>query len=229
MRNALLMGLLICGTAVFALDEEKRETTAKDDEQFVAKASASGQAEVQMGTMAARQATSPAVKKFAQQMVEDHTKANKELATLAEKLKFRTTEKLEPRYEEKSAELKKLSGEAFDRGYIAYQVKAHEEAVALFQKQAEKGASNELRAWAKKTLPTLQMHLKMARELSGREGGTTDRTDKDTKDRRDKDTKDKDTKDKDTKDRRDKDTKDKDTKDRGDKDRSDKDKGTKDR
>lgn len=198
MRNAILMGLVICGTAVFALDEEKRGTAAKDDEQFVAKASASGQAEVQISTMAARQATSPAVKKFAQQMVEDHTKANKELATLAEKLKFRTSEKLEGRYEEKAAEMKKLSGEAFDREYIAYQVKSHEEAVALFQKQADGGASNELRTWAKKMLPTLQMHLKMARELNGREGGASGRPDKDTKD---KDTKDRGDKDRGTKDR----------------------------
>ena len=45
-------------------------------------------------------------------------------------------------------------------------VKDHEKAVALFQKQAKSGDSPELKEFASKTLPTLQDHLKMARDLS---------------------------------------------------------------
>jgi len=44
-------------------------------------------------------------------------------------------------------------------------VSDHEEAVALFQKEASSGTDPDLKAFAQKTLPTLQEHLKMAQAL----------------------------------------------------------------
>jgi putative membrane protein len=43
-------------------------------------------------------------------------------------------------------------------------VKDHENDVSAFQKEADKGKDSELTSWAKQTLPTLQDHLKMARD-----------------------------------------------------------------
>jgi putative membrane protein len=62
----------------------------------------------------------------------------------------------------------KLTGEKFDREYAGHMVKDHEKAVALFEKQAKNGDAAELKDFASKTLPTLQEHLKMARDLSAK-------------------------------------------------------------
>ena len=58
-----------------------------------------------------------------------------------------------------------LSGEAFDRAFIAAQVKAHHEAIALFGQEISIGADPELKAFADKQLPALRDHLKKAEEL----------------------------------------------------------------
>jgi putative membrane protein len=68
--------------------------------------------------------------------------------------------------------LAKATGAEFDRAYMAGQVKDHEDAVALFEKESKDGKDQKLRAWAKETLPTLRHHLKMAREINKTLGGT---------------------------------------------------------
>ena len=60
------------------------------------------------------------------------------------------------------------SGAAFDRGFIEAQVKAHQEAVALFETQANGGGDAELKAFAQKQLPALRNHLKQAQDLQAK-------------------------------------------------------------
>ena len=57
------------------------------------------------------------------------------------------------------------SGAAFDKGYIDSQVKAHEEAISLFEKEANGGSDAQLKAFASKQLPGLRAHLKQAQDL----------------------------------------------------------------
>src|SRR5688572_26064977 len=52
------------------------------DAEFITLAGSGGLLEVQSSQLAAQRATSDEVKRFAQQMVADHTKANQEMATL---------------------------------------------------------------------------------------------------------------------------------------------------
>ena len=42
---------------------------------------------------------------------------------------------------------------------------AHKDAVSLFERYGKGGDNEDLKAWANKTLPDLQMHLKMAQDL----------------------------------------------------------------
>ena len=57
------------------------------------------------------------------------------------------------------------TGAAFDKGFIDAQVKAHEEAIELFEAEANTGSDAELKAFAAKQLPGLRMHLKQAQDL----------------------------------------------------------------
>src|SRR5688500_555593 len=58
-------------------------TDSPDD--FMKSAAQGGAAEVELGKLAAQKAADPEVKKFAQMMVSEHSKANAELKTLAGK------------------------------------------------------------------------------------------------------------------------------------------------
>jgi len=60
------------------------------------------------------------------------------------------------------------TGNAFDRGFVDAQVKAHQEAIALFEKQANGGDDSELKAFAQKQLPGLRNHLKQAQDLQAK-------------------------------------------------------------
>jgi putative membrane protein len=62
-------------------------------------------------------------------------------------------------------EMTDLKDDEFSEEYIDQQVDAHEDAVDLFGRYAEEGENAQLKAWAAKTLPDLQHHLKMAQDL----------------------------------------------------------------
>jgi hypothetical protein len=51
----------------------------------------------------------------------------------------------------------RLQGAAFDEAYMDHMVKAHRQAVALFQHEGKTGADPEVRAWALKTLPNFRL------------------------------------------------------------------------
>jgi predicted outer membrane protein len=59
-------------------------------------------------------------------------------------------------------ELKTKDGRDFDVAYDQLQLKAHQDAVALFESYAKAGDNPDLKKWAAKTLPHLKQHLAMA-------------------------------------------------------------------
>src|SRR5688572_22529961 len=65
-------------------NEEALDNKKEDDAEFAVEAADAGLLEVQLGTLALTKASSPEVKRFAQMMVDDHTKANNELKALAQ-------------------------------------------------------------------------------------------------------------------------------------------------
>jgi len=200
-----ILGLAVLSLAVAQVADSTRTESPQD---FVFKASAAGLAEVNLGSLGVSNASAIDVKKFAEMMVEDHTKANKELLALGDKKRLQAAPRMDGEHERAAAALAQLKGGAFDREFMAGMVKDHKEAVALFERQAKDGKDEDIKSWADKTLPTLRHHLEMAQDISGRLKDVSGKDDKDRpKDARDKDTT------KDDKDRvkdRPKDTKDKD-------------------
>jgi len=163
---AILFGALCASLSLARPDDDTTTKSKADtDQHFAKKAAAGGLAEVNMGNLAVKQASDPAVRKFAAQMVKDHTRANKELIALANRRKLSVATTMDAEHRTMLTKLGKLSGAEFDRVYMAGQVKDHEETVALFEKEAKNGTDEALRSWAKKTLPDLRMHLKMARSI----------------------------------------------------------------
>jgi putative membrane protein len=139
---------------------------AMTDQTFVQKAVVGGLAEVQLGKMAAEHAVSVAVQQFGQQMVEDHGHANQALMALVKQKGLSVPTALDKKHQKAATHLATLQGAAFDRAYIQQMVKEHEEDVRLFRTEAQQGKDPELKRWAATTLPTLEEHLSMARNLA---------------------------------------------------------------
>ena len=168
---------LACGAG--AADKKGDDNkVSRGDKNFIAKAMKDGQTEVELGKLAAQNGQSEDVKKFGQRMADDHSKAGDELQAIASKLGYTPKNPGPDKGDVKK--FSKLKADKFDREYANHMVKDHERAVKLFKKESEKGESAELKQFASKTLPTLEEHLKMAKDLQGQFKKRTD-TGKDKK------------------------------------------------
>ena len=144
---------------------------AAADAMFMRNAAIDGMAEVEHGRLAVQNATHDEVKQFGQRMVADHGKANDELKGLASQKKVTLPTELDAKHKAMHDKMSKMKGDAFDRAYMSHMVTAHQQAVALFTKESTGGKDAEAKAWAAKTLPTLQEHLKMARSINAKVSG----------------------------------------------------------
>ena len=140
------------------------------DAMFMHQAAMSSMAEVAHGKQAQANGSHAEVTKYAQRMIADHTKANEELKGLASKKGVTLPAELDQKHQAMQQKLEKMKGADFDRAYMQHMVQAHKEAVTLFQNEAKNGKDADARAWAEKTLPILQEHLKMATEINAKVG-----------------------------------------------------------
>jgi putative membrane protein len=139
-----------------------------DDAGFVHDAAIGGMAEVELGKLAGSKATDDGVKAFARRMVEDHGKANDELAAIAKKAGGAVPTELDQQHKDVRTSLEGLSGAAFDRAYVDAQVEDHQNAVQLFAHEVDNGFNAELKNFAAAKLPTLHQHLEQAIGLQSR-------------------------------------------------------------
>ena len=139
---------------------------AGSDTTFVKKAAEGGLAEVQLGDLAKQKASSDQVKQFADRMVTDHGKANDELKTLAQSKNISLPSSLSAKDQALKDRLSKLSGEQFDRVYMHAMVKDHTKDVNEFRRESQGAKDPDVKAFAAKTLPTLEDHLKLAQQDS---------------------------------------------------------------
>ncbi len=121
-------------------------------------------AEVELGRLATQKASSEKVKQFGQQMVDDHSKANDELKGIVARQGMTAPATLDSASESAKTRLSKLNGAEFDRAYMEEMVSGHKQAIALFQREADHGTDPDIKAFAAKTLPTIQHHLQMAED-----------------------------------------------------------------
>ena len=136
-----------------------------DADDFVDEVSAKGIAEVESAKLALEKSTSTDIKAFARKMITDHSATNVELAGIASRKKLDIADDAELGAKAKEFILKHRDGESFDEAYANNQVEAHKDTIELFQRAAVSDDAD-IAAFAKKTLPTLEHHLKQAKELA---------------------------------------------------------------
>lgn len=137
------------------------------DHAFVMEAAMGGMMEVELGRVATQKGTSDAVKQFGQRMVDDHSKANQDLASVASNKGITLPTELDAKHKAELTKFSNMSGAAFDRAYSKEMLNDHIKDVAAFEKESTKGTDADVKAFASNTLPTLQDHLKQAKTLPG--------------------------------------------------------------
>jgi putative membrane protein len=134
------------------------QATSNADERFVKEASKDGMKEVMMGNEGRSKASNMRVKNFSEMIVRDHTKANEELKSIAAKNKMTMPDKDDMDKHSMSDK----TGASYDKEFMDMMVSDHKKAIDLFQNQSRNGNNPELKAFATRTLPILQMHLDSA-------------------------------------------------------------------
>lgn len=139
---------------------------ARADAKFLRQAAQNGYAELELSQLALAKSTSQEVKNFAQRLLQDHSRVNADLKSLAEARDLRVPTQPSLLQQPTLAVLAGKDGEEFDRGYIETMgVKAHEATVKLFRDAAREAKDPEIKAFAAKYVPSLEQHLEMARQI----------------------------------------------------------------
>lgn len=158
------------GTPCSMSDNASNSQQKSPDEAFMKKAAQGGLAEVTLGNLAEQNASNDAVKQFGSKMMADHSKANDELRQIADQKGITLPSHLDTQDKQQSTMLQSKKGPAFDKAYTRDMVKDHEADIAEFRREAEYGKDPAVKAWAQQTLPMLEQHLALAKQVAGQVG-----------------------------------------------------------
>jgi putative membrane protein len=142
-----------------------------DLQRFVRDAGMAGTAEIELGRLASERATNARVKEFGQMMVRDHTMASNELKTAVGPYRIAVPAEMDEEHRELANKLRGMQGMEFDREYMSAMVDGHEDVKDMLEPRANETPDGDdpsetaVNNWAKKTLPNVDRHLAMAREI----------------------------------------------------------------
>lgn len=151
----------------------KNGSMSKADQNLMREMAQANLAEIQAGKLAMEKSQSDQVKKFAQQMIDDHTKANGELQQLAQSKGVTLPNQPDKQHQAMVKKMGTMSGAEFDRNYMAQGgVRDHKNTHTLLQRAETRAKDPDLKALAGKMLPIVDRHLAMAQEMQGSKAGT---------------------------------------------------------
>lgn len=154
------------GSSAAKSGDARGANLAASDRRFMMEAAQSDMAELMTSKMAQQKGQSDAVKQYAQMMITDHTATSEKLTSMAQAKGVTLPTDVDGKHKRMAAKLEKAEGARFDREYMQGQVKAHQDAVKLFERQAKNGRDEDLKQFATATLPRLREHLQMAQKGS---------------------------------------------------------------
>ena len=160
----LLAIVCACSFVGLCVAEEKPAL----DQDFLIQASSCGHAAQKFSEVAAKQASDPAVKEFANKMVKEHTQCNEGLAKIAKDKSIAIAVGAEKDTRDTLTRLGNLKGAEFDREYLRVMVEGHEKGIRMCEAQAKSGKDEKLNTFATLTLARLKDHLKEAKDLAAK-------------------------------------------------------------
>lgn len=153
----IAFGLLV--TPVWAAD-------AKDEIDFVTRASIGHLFAIMESQLAIGRTGDPNIKALAQQLVEDHQKAQAELEPAANGSSAAVATALDGDHQARVMALQSKSGADFDKTYVADQGEIHSNTLTLYADYMLLGDNARLKALAIKMIPITEAQLRKTQALS---------------------------------------------------------------
>jgi putative membrane protein len=159
--------LFAIAVAALAAPAWSQQQAALSTHDFVKAAAQTDEFERQEGHLAATKGGSEKVRAFGQMMVTDHTKTTEGLKAALKKagMPVPPPPPLSHEQSQSLAKLRGLKGTEFDKAYIAEQIATHEKALGVMQYYSSGGENAVLRRAAADTVPVVEHHLSMARQI----------------------------------------------------------------
>jgi putative membrane protein len=148
-------------------NQSQQGSISDSDRDFAKTAYQGNLAEINVAQIAVQRASSNDVKQYAQELVDDHTKANEQLKQIATSKGIDLPSEVDSQAKSEQDRLSQLSGSDFDRQFLDQQKKDHQKTIALFQQEASQGQDPDLKSYASDNLSKLQQHASMADHISG--------------------------------------------------------------
>ena len=124
-------------------------------------------AEIETGRIALDKSKDERVRKFAQQMIDDHSTAIKDVQQLAQTKGVTLPDGPDLKHKTVATALKALSGDTFDKQYMSQAgVGDHKRTHELLQKTERTAKDADLKALATKMIPVVHGHLTEAEQLA---------------------------------------------------------------
>jgi putative membrane protein len=144
---------------------------ASGDQKMMRDIAYSNISEIAAGKLALEKSQSDDVKSYAQKMVDDHTKAQQELQTLADGKGVKLPTEPDAKHKAMAKMLAGLKGDAFDKRYLKQGgLNDHENTHKLLERVQAKAKDADLQAYAAKTIAAVDQHLTLAQETAGKHG-----------------------------------------------------------
>lgn len=153
--------VLLVASATFAAD-----VMPVDDPGFANKIASGGMCEVKAGEIARSKSQNAKVKSFADTMITDHSKANAELQSLAEKKGWNLPKDVDEKHKAKLDSLQAAGPGDFDRLYMSMMVESHNKTAELLREATVAVKDSEFKTWLGKTLNTVEAHKGHAETLA---------------------------------------------------------------
>jgi putative membrane protein len=116
------------------------------DRNFVKDVTIANLAEMDLARTALERGSAPDVKKFAQMMIDDHTKAGNSLRTIATEYQIETPAQVDDDHRDKADKLSKKTGMDFDRDYADMMVDGHQDFIDKLESRIDKDTLSKWKA-----------------------------------------------------------------------------------
>jgi putative membrane protein len=164
----LQLAVVACAVGFAAMPVPADDKKPLTDNDFVAKAGSCMLHQIELGKLAQTNAQDAEVKKFAERMVTDHTKALEDLRTAARSANIPVPDKMNADDQKEVDRFRTLKGADFDKQYIEHMVKDHQKSETVLTQASKDLKDPGLKGFATRSLPSVQEHLKQARAINDR-------------------------------------------------------------
>jgi len=148
-----------------ALSARRLSAEQRDEWRFLKEAAAFNRFETESSRLAMAKAQSPAVKAFAESMVDQHAATSNMLQHMLH-VRSITAPMLDNGQRKTLNRLSKLQGRKFDREYVEQVVMSQQQSVAIYERGSITVREPALKGWIDHTLPTLQSQLASAEQIA---------------------------------------------------------------